>query len=156
MKLKNLSLIVGSIALALTAAGSSVNAQTVTNKPLVIAQNPKPAPAPSNQQNPQPQGIQLSKPQRDKIEAIRTNARQQIEKIFTEQQRRQVKAGLEAGQSPQQVFSSVKFTPDQQKKIREVMQSSQAQIEAQLTPAQKQQLEQIRKQMVQRSLQQQR
>jgi periplasmic protein CpxP/Spy len=154
MKLKNLSLIFGSMALALTAAGSSVNAQTVTHKPLVIAQNPKPAPA--NQQKPQSQGIQLSKPQRDKIEEIRTNARQQIEKIFTEQQRRQVKAGLEAGQSPQQVFSSVKFTPDQQKKIREVMQSSQAQIEAQLTPTQKQQLEQIRKQMVQRSLQQQR
>ncbi|MBW4513479.1 MAG: hypothetical protein KME64_44545 [Scytonematopsis contorta HA4267-MV1] len=156
MKLKNLSLIVGSIALALTAAGSSVNAQTVANKPLVIAQNPKPAPAPRNQPNPQSQGIQLSKPQRDKIEEIRTNARQKIEKIFTEQQRRQVKAGLEAGQSPQQVFASVKFTPDQQKQIREVMQSSQAQIEAQLTPAQKQQLEQIRKQMVQRSLQQQR
>jgi periplasmic protein CpxP/Spy len=153
MKLKNLSLIVGSIALALTAASSSVNAQTFTNKPLVIAQNQKPTPG---QQNSQPQGIQLSKPQRDKIEAIRTNARQQIEKIFTEPQRRQVRAGLEAGQSPQQVFSSVKFTPDQQKKIREVMQSSQAQIEAQLTPAQKQQLEQIRKQMVQRSLQQQR
>ncbi|MBW4667884.1 MAG: hypothetical protein KME60_10750 [Cyanomargarita calcarea GSE-NOS-MK-12-04C] len=135
MKLKNLSLIAAAFALSLTATSSRVTAQTTSASPLIIAQGQQQAPGPR---------IQLSDVQKTEIEKIRLDTRSRIEKIFTAKQKKQLEASMKAGQPAQQALSSLKFTPQQQTQLRDIMQSSQQKVEALLTPEQKQQLVQMR------------
>jgi periplasmic protein CpxP/Spy len=127
MKFKNISLL-AALALSLTAVPHAAIAKPTQS----VAQN---------QQTPRdvaaPPQIKLSAQQKTRIDQIRTNVRSQIEKVLTDSQRKQVQAGLKAGQPPRQVFSGLKFTPQQQQDLRQIMVNSQQQIEGVLTAQQK-------------------
>ncbi len=131
MKFKNISLL-AALALSLTAVPHAANAKPTQ----AIAQN---------QQTPRdvaaPPQIQLSAQQKSQIDQIRNNVRSQIEKVLTDPQRKQVQAGLKAGQPPREVFSALKFTQQQQQQLRRIMIASQQQMEGVLTRDQKLQIQ---------------
>ncbi len=131
MKFKNISLL-AALALSLTAVPHAANAKPTQ----AVAQN---------QQTPRdvaaPPQIKLSPQQKSEIDKIRNNVRSQIEQVLTAQQRKDVQAGLKAGQPPREVFSALKFTQQQQQQLREIMIASQRQMEGVLTTEQKQQIQ---------------
>jgi periplasmic protein CpxP/Spy len=137
MKLKDLSLIAGAIALTLTAVPFSVKAET-TGTPLQLAQ--------SQPTKPPQGGIQLTPQQQTKIEQIRGNVRKQIEQVLTQDQRTQIKTAMEAGKPPREAFGALKFSPQQQTQLQQIMVSSQQQMEAVLTSDQKAELARLRQQ----------
>ncbi|WP_017316334.1 Spy/CpxP family protein refolding chaperone [Mastigocladopsis repens] len=137
MKLKNLSIICGAIALSLTATSFVVKAEA--NSPLVIAQ--------SQQKGGALQRLGLTDEQKAKIKEIRSNARAEMDKILTEQQREQLKTAMQNRQGKGDRFASLNLTDQQKNQMRQLMQSQKTQIEAILTPQQKEQLQKYREEM---------
>jgi periplasmic protein CpxP/Spy len=135
MKLKNFSLIVGAIAISLTATPFAVKAET-TNQ---IAQTPRQAPAQAPANDP----IQLTPPQVAKIDQIRAQTRAQIEAILTPKQLETLKTALGNRQGVNSAFAAMNLSADQQNRMRQVIQTSQQQIANVLTPAQKERLRQL-------------
>lgn len=153
MKLRQISLIAGAIALSFTTIPQrSVQAEIAPKAPLQLAQQPAQKPAPA-QQAPQPLRIQLSEQQQQKIASIRANVRDQIKNVLTKQQRDQIESAMKAGQPPQQAFAALQFTQKQQQDLQRIMKSSQEQMEAVLTPAQKQELARYRQALQQQQTQ---
>ncbi|NMG21151.1 Spy/CpxP family protein refolding chaperone [Brasilonema bromeliae] len=135
MKLKNLSLICGAIALSLTTASFAVKAEANSSLPLVVAQ--------SQEKEGSFQRLGLTSDQKAKIKEIRTNTRTEVDKILTEQQREQLKTARQNRQG-KGGFAALNLSDDQKNQLKQVMQSQKTQIEAVLTPEQKQQLQKYR------------
>jgi periplasmic protein CpxP/Spy len=131
MKLKNLSLVAAAIALSFTPMVFGAEAQANSSSNSIIAQGQKPEAK---------RGIQLTEGQKKKINAIRTETRTKIEGIFTDQQKQQLQAAIESGQSPRDAFGALKLTSKQQQDIQEVLAYSNKKMEAVLTDEQKRQL----------------
>jgi Spy/CpxP family protein refolding chaperone len=135
MKLKKLPLLAGAIAVAFSITPLAANAQVKnSNAPQRVSQA-----APQSSPN-----IELSPQQLQGIQKIREQTRVQIQAVLTKAQREQIQRDLQAGKQPQQVFASIQFTNDQQKKLRDIMVNSQVQTENLLTPEQKQELQKWR------------
>lgn len=143
MKLKQLS-VLAITAIMFSATLAPAAFANPSNRPLTISQT-KPKPRAT--------GIRLTPDQQKKLAQIQANTRSQIEKIFTDEQKRTAEARLKAGIPPRQVFAELKFTPQQRQKMQQVFIASQRQIEALLTNEQKQQL--IQQQQQRRQQQQQ-
>ncbi|MBW4632902.1 MAG: P pilus assembly/Cpx signaling pathway, periplasmic inhibitor/zinc-resistance associated protein [Iphinoe sp. HA4291-MV1] len=140
MKLKNLSLICGAIALGLTAATSfAVKAEANSSLPLVVAQ--------SQEKGASLQRLGLTDEQKTKIKEIRRSTRAEVDKILTEQQRKQLKTVMRNREAGRRAFDSLNLSDDQKNQLRQVMQSQKTQIEAVLTTEQKEQLQKYRDQM---------
>lgn len=135
MKLKKLSLLAGAIAVAFSITPLAANAQVNSNAPQRVAQ------ANNAPRGPQ---INLSPQQIEKIKAIRSKTRDQIQAVLTEAQRNQIKTDLQAGKPPQQVFAAIPFTPEQQKQLQNIMVDSQRQMEGLLNPKQQETLKKWR------------
>jgi periplasmic protein CpxP/Spy len=131
MKLKNLSVVAAAIALSLTPMLFGAQAQANSSSNSVIAQAQKPGAK---------RGIQLTEGQKKKIDAIRTETRTKIEGIFTDQQKQQLQAAIQSGQSPRQAFGALQLSTKQQQDIQEVLVSSNKKMESVLTDEQKRQL----------------
>ncbi len=128
MKLKKLSLLAGAIAVAFSITPLAANAQVNSNAPQRVTQ--------ANNAPKGPQ-INLSPQQIEKIQAIRTKTRDQIQAVLTSAQRQKIQTDLQAGKNPQQVFASIQFTQKQQKELRNIMVGSQRQMEGILDAKQK-------------------
>lgn len=135
MKLKKLSLLAGAIAVAFSITPLAANAQVNSNAPQRVAQ------ANNAPRGPQ---IDLTQPQIEKIQQIRSKASVQMREVLTEQQRTQIKKDLQAGKPAQQVFASINFSQDQQNKLRDIWANSQKQFEGVLNAEQKETLEKWR------------
>ncbi|MBW4475591.1 MAG: P pilus assembly/Cpx signaling pathway, periplasmic inhibitor/zinc-resistance associated protein [Tolypothrix brevis GSE-NOS-MK-07-07A] len=144
MKLKNLSLIAGAIALTLSATPFVVNAQPISQ----TATEVKP---PHNSPFEQ---LGLTDAQKTQIKEIRRNSRTQMEAILTPEQKQQLEAAKQArqdqprqersqGERPKKGFASLNLTPEQKTKMREIKESEKNQIQAILTPEQQQQLKEF-------------
>lgn len=145
MKLKNFSLIATAIALSLTAVPFAVNAQTNAQTPTQLKQAREKGPF---------QRLGLSEQQKTQMQEIRRNTRTQIEAILTPEQKQQLQAAKQArvgqtqqetgqGQRPKRGFASLNLTEEQKTKMREIKESEKNQIQAILTPEQRQQLQQF-------------
>lgn len=149
MKLKNLSLIAAAFALSLTATPFAVNAQ----------QNPEtPTQVKPQRGNGAFERLGLSEEQKTKMKEIRQNTRAQMQAVLTPEQQQQLQAAMQArqgqpgqprgqGERPKKGWASLNLTPEQQTRMREIKESEKSQIQAILTPAQQQQLQQYRDNM---------
>ena len=135
MKLKKLSLLAGAIAVTFSLTPLAANAQANSNAPQRVSQ------ANNAPRGPQ---IDLSPQQIEKIKAIRSKTRDQMQAVLTKQQRDKIQTDLQAGKNPQQVFSSIQFTREQQKQLQNIMVGSQQQMEGVLDPKQKEVLDKWR------------
>ncbi|NWF58076.1 MAG: hypothetical protein HXY43_01835 [Fischerella sp.] len=138
MKLRNLSLIAGAIALSLSVIPQrSVQAEIAPKATLQLAQN-------QQQPQPQPPRIELTDQQKTQLQQINAKVRSQVEQVLTPKQREQIKTAMQTGQPPQQAFAALNFTPQQKSQLQQIFVSMRQQQEAVLTPQQKQQLDQYR------------
>ncbi|MBR8835648.1 MAG: P pilus assembly/Cpx signaling pathway, periplasmic inhibitor/zinc-resistance associated protein [Stigonema ocellatum SAG 48.90 = DSM 106950] len=134
MKLQKLSLIVGAIALSLTATTVAVKAQTISSSPLIVAQ--------ASEHHSFWQSLGLTDDQKAQIKQIRHNTRDQIKNILTPAQQDQLKTARQNHQGWRQAKDSLNLTDDQKNQIRQLIQSQKQQIDGVLTPEQKQQQQQ--------------
>ncbi|MBD1892214.1 MULTISPECIES: Spy/CpxP family protein refolding chaperone [unclassified Coleofasciculus] len=89
--------------------------------------------------------LNLTDAQKAQMQQIKESTRQQMDAIFTAEQKEQMRLAKEQRQRP-----NLNLTEDQKTRLQAVRQSSKSQMEAVLTAEQKQQLEQLRQQWRQR------
>ncbi len=139
MKLKKLSLIAGAVALSLTAVPFAVQAQT-TSSPFLVAQVP--------QGKGSFQNLGLTDTQKAQIAEIRRNTKAKMDAVLTPQQREQLanaKKDRQANRQDRRNFkASLNLTEDQKAQMRQIMESQKSQIDAVLTPEQRQKLQEMR------------
>lgn len=161
MKLKVLSLVAGAIALTLTATSFAVNAQTASPSPMLLAQTPHKERGPWKE-------LGLTDAQKSQIEAIHRDSRTKTEAVLTPEQKAKLetakkahraewearKAQGQAGQGQRQPgqhrggrkggFADLNLSEAQKTEMRQIRESEKQQIQAVLTPEQRQKLEQFR------------
>lgn len=159
MKLKALSLVAGAIALTLTATSFTVDAQTASPSPVLLAQSPQKERGPWKDLN-------LTDAQKNQIQAIRRDSRTKMEAVFTPEQKAKLEAAKQArraewqarkaqGQTGQRQpgqhhgrrkgdFADLNLSEIQKTQIRQIRESEKQQIQAVLTPEQRQKIEQFR------------
>ncbi|MEH2144218.1 Spy/CpxP family protein refolding chaperone [Nostoc sp.] len=159
MKLKALSLVAGAIALTLTATSFAVDAQTASPSPVLLAQSPQKERGPWKDLN-------LTDAQKTQIQAIRRDSRTKMEAVLTPEQKAKLEAAKQArraewqarkaqGQTGQQQpgqhhgrgkgdFADLNLSEAQKTQIRQIRESEKQQIQAVLTPEQRQKIEQFR------------
>ena len=165
MKLKALSLIAGAftkcapcaLALTLSATSFAVTAQTASPSPLLLAQTPQKERGPWKELN-------LTDAQKTQIQAIRRDSRIKFEAVLTPEQKAKLEAAKQArraewqarkaqgqtqGQAGQRQrkdnFAELNLTEAQKTQMRQIRESEKQQIQAVLTPEQRQKLKQFRK-----------
>ncbi len=135
MKLQKLSLIVGAIALSLTATTVAVKAQTTSSSPLVVAQ--------AQEHHSFAQSLGLTDDQKAKIGEIRRNTHEQMKNILTPDQQNQLKTAMQNHQGRRVTWKSLNLTDDQKNQLKQLKQSEKTQIDEVLTPEQQQKLQQM-------------
>ncbi len=126
---------------------SSVQAETIYPKSLHIAQN-QPQSKP-----PQTLKLNLTSGQKEEIRKISQKASADIQKVFTEKQKKAMDAAIKAGTPPRQVFASIKISDQQKLRLQQIMASFQKDRFNVLTDSQKRQVNEYRKKMNQQQQQ---
>lgn len=85
--------------------------------------------------------LNLTTEQKAKIKEIRESAKQQMDAVFTAEQKDQLRTAREQRQRP-----NLNLTEDQKAQLQAIRQDTESQIEAVLTPEQKQKLQELRQQ----------
>ncbi|MBG1263903.1 Spy/CpxP family protein refolding chaperone [Nostoc commune] len=152
MKLKAFSLVAGAIALTLTATSFAVNAQTASPSPVLLAQTPQKEKGPWKE-------LDLTDAQKTQMQAIKRDSRTKMEAVFTPEQKAKLEAAKQARQAQRQAgqgqrqpgerrgkggYADLNLTEAQKTQIRQIRESEKQQIQALLTPEQRQKLEQFR------------
>ncbi|MBC6432652.1 P pilus assembly/Cpx signaling pathway, periplasmic inhibitor/zinc-resistance associated protein [Nostoc sp. HG1] len=152
MKLKAFSLVAGAIALTLTATSFAVNAQTASPSPVLLAQTPQKEKGPWKE-------LGLTDAQKTQMQAIKRDSRTKMEAVFTPEQKAKLEAAKQARQAQRQAgqgqrqpgerrgkggYADLNLTEAQKTQIRQIRESEKQQIQALLTPEQRQKLEQFR------------
>ncbi|BBD67332.1 hypothetical protein NIES4072_53740 [Nostoc commune NIES-4072] len=159
MKFKALSLVAGAIALTLTATSFAVNAQTASPSPVLLAQTPQKERGPWKE-------LGLTDAQKTQIQAIKRDSRTKMEAVFTPEQKAKLEAAKQArraewqarkaqgqtGQGQRQPgqrrgkggYGDLNLSEAQKTQIRQIRESEKQQIQAVLTPEQRQKIEQFR------------
>ncbi|WP_414575948.1 P pilus assembly/Cpx signaling pathway, periplasmic inhibitor/zinc-resistance associated protein [Anabaena sp. CCY 9402-a] len=154
MQLKSLSLLAGAIALTLTAtvAPFAVQAQTAFSSPFQVAQAAKKGGPWAS--------LGLSAEQEARIKQIQSNARAQMENVFTPEQKAKLQAARqerqanraqrqagerpEAGQRRGKKMADLNLTDDQKARMRTIRENSKQQIQAVLTTEQRAKLQEMK------------
>ena len=126
MKLKKLSLLAGAIAVAFSITPLAANAQVNSDAPQKISQARPPSAS----------ELKLTQEQMTQINKILADRSIQMRQTLTAAQRQKIQTDLQAGKNPQAVLQEVKFTPEQEKQLQNIMRQSQEKIYALLTPEQ--------------------
>ncbi|MEH1871050.1 Spy/CpxP family protein refolding chaperone [Nostoc sp.] len=161
MKLKALSLVAGAFALTLSATSFAVNAQTASPSPVLLAQTPQKERGPWKE-------LGLTDAQQTQIQAIHRDSRTKMEAVLTPEQKTKLEAAKQAhraewqarkaqgqtGQNQRQPgqhhgrpkgdFADLNLSEIQKNEIKQIRESEKQQIQAVLTPEQRQKLEQFR------------
>ncbi|WP_017654480.1 Spy/CpxP family protein refolding chaperone [Fortiea contorta] len=146
MKLKVLSIAAGALALTLTATPFIAQAQPASpaNQPGVEA--------PKKERGPW-KNLNLTEDQKNQLKTIRTNTRSRIEALLTPEQKQKLqeaKANRSRGQRPQGErsqggpFAFLNLSETQKTQIKQIMESSKQEMEAVLTPEQRQKLQEFK------------
>ncbi|WP_392533505.1 Spy/CpxP family protein refolding chaperone [Nostoc sp. C117] len=157
MKLKALSLVAGAIALTLTATSFAVVAQTASPSPVLLAQTPQKERGPWKD-------LGLTDTQKSQMEAIHKASRAKFEEVLTPEQKAKLQAAMEARKAQRQAgqgqpgqhrgrgkgFGDLNLTEAQKTQMRQIRESEKQQIQAILTPEQRQKLEQFHQNMKER------
>ncbi|TVP57351.1 MAG: P pilus assembly/Cpx signaling pathway, periplasmic inhibitor/zinc-resistance associated protein [Nodularia sp. (in: Bacteria)] len=156
MKFKPLSVLAGAIALTVTAIPFAVQAQMRSSSPLQVAQAAKKG---GQRGAWGMKSLNLTDAQKAQMQTIQTSTRAQMEAILTPQQKATLAAAKEARQGQRQAgqarqrqrgqngWANLNLTEQQKTQMRQVRESSQQQILAVLTPAQRQQMQEMRQNM---------
>ncbi|MBD2296073.1 P pilus assembly/Cpx signaling pathway, periplasmic inhibitor/zinc-resistance associated protein [Anabaena sphaerica FACHB-251] len=145
MKSKTLSFIAAAFALTLTATPFVAQAQETTPSPQAGKEFAKKGPW---------KKLGLSDAQKARMQEIRSNTRAEIDKVLTTAQKEQLKAAMQEiqnqrsqgegrGRGKKDIFASLNLTEAQKTRMREIKESSKQQMEAVLTPAQREQMKQM-------------
>jgi protein CpxP len=161
MKLKALSLVAGAftkcapcaLALTLSATSFAVNAQTASPSPVLLAQTPQKERGPWKE-------LGLTDAQKTQIQAIKRDSRTKMEAVFTPEQKAKLDAAKQARQAQRQAgqgqrqpgqqrrgkggYADLNLSEAQKTQLRQIRESEKQQIQAVLTPEQRQKLEQFR------------
>jgi periplasmic protein CpxP/Spy len=145
MKRKLMPMLIGAIALTLTAAPLAVHAQDYDYETPTYGQG-------QNQGRGRFAGINLSQNQRDQMTRIRQDTQDRIQRILTPAQRQQLQSlrqnrrqqgmARAQGQRGRGILSSLNLSEDQRRQLRDVMKDSKSRMEAVLTPQQREQMQQ--------------
>ncbi|MFB2896241.1 hypothetical protein ACE1CI_25300 [Aerosakkonemataceae cyanobacterium BLCC-F50] len=157
--IQRLSLLVGTIALSVSIASALP----------AYSQSANPNTPPAGMRMRPPNFLNLTAEQETKMEQIRQNTRSRIDAILTAEQKAQLQRDRENRKPPAGAgnqmpppppgenggnlpapFASLNLTTEQRTQIEAVMRSSREQMDAVLTPEQRQQLQQFRQQQQQR------
>ncbi|GAB4176956.1 MAG: hypothetical protein Fur006_08310 [Coleofasciculaceae cyanobacterium] len=156
MKIKLMPMLVGAIALGAIATPFAVNAQANRSAQPLLAQ------AQQNQQRQGKQGkwekLNLTTAQKEQMRQIKEETRTQMQSILTPDQQAKLQAAMQNGQGRnRQAWREIKesLSEEQKAQMRTLMEQQKSRIEALLTDAQKQQLEQMKQEWQQRRQQRQ-
>lgn len=160
MNRKRLSFLAAAFALTLTATPFVAQAQPTS---------PNRQPGKEFAQKGPWQKLGLTDEQKAKMQEIRRNARAEMEKVLTAEQKEQLKAAMQERRNQRSqgegrmegkgrgkknnAFASLNLTEAQKTRMREIKESSKQQMEAVLTPAQQEQLKQMQENWKSRSQQ---
>ncbi|WP_413171490.1 Spy/CpxP family protein refolding chaperone [Anabaena azotica] len=145
MKSKTLSFIAAAFALTLTATPFVAQAQQTS---------PSGQPGQGYAEKGPWKKLGLTDVQKTEIQKIRRNTRAEMDKVLTDEQKEQLKAAMQERQNQssqgegrgkwkKDVFTSLNLTDTQKNQIQTIRESSRKQMEAVLTPAQREQLKQM-------------
>jgi Spy/CpxP family protein refolding chaperone len=150
MNRKTLSFLAAAFALTLTTTPFVAQAQPTS---------PKRQPRKEFAQKSPWQKLGLTDEQKAKMQEIRRNARAEMEKVLTAEQKEQLKAAMQERRNQRSQgegrmegrgkgkknnpFAALNLTEAQKTRMREIKESSKKQMEAVLTPAQREQLKQM-------------
>ncbi|WP_353932025.1 P pilus assembly/Cpx signaling pathway, periplasmic inhibitor/zinc-resistance associated protein [Okeanomitos corallinicola TIOX110] len=145
MKVKTLSLIAAAFAVTLTATPFIAQAQEAS---------PSRQPGKEYRQKGGWEKLGLTEAQKNKIMEIRGNARAEMQKVFTTEQKEQLRAMMQERRNEvsqgrkrgwkKNAFAELNLTEAQKTKMQEIKESSKQQMEAVLTPAQLKQLQEMK------------
>lgn len=156
MKIKTLSLIAGTLAIALTTTPFTAQAQTETNQPRPRREMMEKGPF---------RRLNLTDAQKAQIKQIHESTRTKIEAVLTPEQKTkleaakaEMKARHQARKNSNQkwegrdrdkenIFESLNLTDAQKKEIKAIRESAKTQMETVLTPEQKAKMEQFKQNM---------
>jgi periplasmic protein CpxP/Spy len=145
MNPKNLSIVASLFAFSLTVIPFAAKADVFTSHSQIVAQS---QPAKKDQKanfEKFAQELGLTDSQKSDFARIRTNTRTKIDAILTPEQRQQRQAASQNRQEGRnRGFKALNLSETQKTDIKQIMQASKAEMEALLTPEQKQKFEQLR------------
>jgi periplasmic protein CpxP/Spy len=107
---------------------------------LVLSQPDFPTPGEVDKEN----RLNLTPEQKARLKSIREAKREEMLGILTNEQKDKLRAGVQNGQRPPQVFASLNLTDEQKEQMKEIMTSAKSEISEILTPEQLQKLEEMR------------
>ncbi len=143
MKVKLMPILVGAFAFIVVATPMAIKAQAFMSD--------QAQPTHANHHGVWDQ-LNLSDQQKKQMKEIQEDTRRQMQAILTPQQQEQLKTTMQnhqAGQAHQgrnSAMAALNLSDEQKAKMKEIMQAQKTRMEAVLTTAQKQQLEQMRQQ----------
>ncbi|TAE58584.1 MAG: P pilus assembly/Cpx signaling pathway, periplasmic inhibitor/zinc-resistance associated protein [Nostocales cyanobacterium] len=159
MKVKTLSLIAAAFAVTLTVTPLVAQAQDAT---------PSRQPGKEYRQKGAWEKLGLTEEQKARMMEIRRNTREEMLKVLTPEQKEQLKAkmqerrsqaargeGMGKGKMKGEPFASLNLTEAQKTRMKAIKDAEKQQVEAILTPAQKQQLQEMKQKMEMRRQQRQ-
>jgi periplasmic protein CpxP/Spy len=159
MKIKLMPMLLGAIALGAIATPFAVNAQANLSAQPLLAQ------AQQGQQRQGKEGkegkwakLNLTDAQKEQMRQIKEETRTQMQSILTPDQQAKLQAAMQNGQGRnRQAWREIKesLSEEQKAQMRTLMEQQKSRIEALLTDAQKQQLEQMKQEWQQRRQQRQ-
>lgn len=150
MKLKLMPMVVGAIAITLTAAPLALQAQADTFDSYRIGQAQNGG---NGRFDRGPlAGIDLSEKQREQLADIRQDTQEKMQRILTEEQRQQIRSSMEnrrnqggvqtaQGQRGRRAYSQLNLTQKQKEQMRKIMEEQRERMEDILTPQQREQMQ---------------
>jgi len=140
MNIKRL-LVLSALPILIGGFGFTVPSNAQAQQSTLLAQN-------SSQPTGQRQGwgrkfdqLNLTNAQKTQLQQIKASTRQQMDAVFTAEQKQQLQAARQQRQKP-----NLNLTDDQKARLKSIRESAKTQMDAVLTASQKQQLEQLRQQ----------
>lgn len=137
MKLKFIPMLVltSVLAIALTAAPLSVQAQTTTQPSQSVPSQPGEQSQPANSLN-------LTQAQKEKLIQIKHDASDQFQKLLTPEQQEKFKAAIQTPEGRQNLWATLNLSSEQQTRLRSIIQTAKSRTDAVLTVEQRQQAQQ--------------
>lgn len=158
-QIKPLSLLAGAIALSLSFATALPAFSQATGRPPAPDEQPTDQPTRQNRMPRHRNLLNLTSDQRAQMQEIHQNERSQIENILTAEQKAQLETVREnrgtarRGENrgmPGRRFESLNLTSEQRSQIESVRSTARDQMDAILTPEQRQQMEEYKQQRQER------
>ncbi|RUT09175.1 hypothetical protein DSM106972_012280 [Dulcicalothrix desertica PCC 7102] len=135
-----LSVLVGIVALSITAIPFVAKANTLTSQSQIVAQTTDAKP----NRGKFAEELGLTDTQKAELTRIRQETRAAIEKVLTPEQRTQWQAAKQNRQARRGGFKALNLSEDQRAEIKKIKEASKTQMQAVFTDEQKQKIQEMR------------